>query len=115
MKPQVEISITKLTEQVNAGMRKKGIAEFYNIPEFQVGKLLKQANLKIKKIHAPAFVLISDKQVEDVTFTETPEYVDAEKVLLFNEEDEELTTHEDLIQKQAEIGKGYVQVIPGNN
>lgn len=60
MKPQIEISITKLTSQVNDGMRKKEISEYYNIPEFQVGKMLKQAGLKIRKIHEPAFVLISD-------------------------------------------------------
>lgn len=61
MKTQVKINITELTKQVNDGMRKKEIAEFYGIPEFQVGKLLKQANLKIRKIHALAFVLVDDK------------------------------------------------------
>ena len=66
MKTQVEISITKLTSQVNDGMRKKEISEYYNIPEFQVGKMLKQAGLKIRKIHAPAFVLVNDK-VSDIS------------------------------------------------
>ena len=66
MKEQVKISITELTKQVNDGMRKKGIAEFYGIPEFQVGKLLKQANLKIRKIHALGFVLVDDKAVKEV-------------------------------------------------
>jgi uncharacterized lipoprotein len=60
MKNPVQINVSTLTQQVNDGMKKPQLAEFYGIPVSQMGLALKQAGLKIRKFHAPAFALVSD-------------------------------------------------------
>lgn len=75
MKNPVEINLETLTEQVNVkGMKKKELADFYGIPVTQMTNALKQAGLKIRKFHHPAFVLTtntaSDEVVEEVATTE---------------------------------------------
>lgn len=114
MKEQVKISITELTKQVNNGMRKKEIAEFYGIPEFQVGKLLKQANLKIRKIHALGFVLVDDTKAPEVTtFTETvKETWEGLEVLreFIQNTPQKLVTVEEFIEKQNELQKEQKEI-----
>lgn len=61
----VKISLSTLKKQVENGMKKKQLAEFYGIPEIQVARLLKQAGLKIRKFHTPAFELIDDENIQD--------------------------------------------------
>ena len=56
----VSIDITVLTEQVNKGMKKAELAEFYGIPVTQMTSALKQAGLKIRKFHHPKFVLVNN-------------------------------------------------------
>lgn len=60
MKNPVQINVNTLTQQVNDGMKKPQLAEFYGIPVSQMGLALKQAGLKIRKFHAPAFTLVSE-------------------------------------------------------
>lgn len=57
----VKISLTTLKKQVEDGMKKSQLAEHYGMSELQVGKLLKQAGLKIRKFHKPAFELVNDE------------------------------------------------------
>lgn len=60
MKNPVEINLETLTEQVNVkGMKKAELAKYYGIPVTQMTAALKQAGLKIRKFHHPAFVLTS--------------------------------------------------------
>jgi hypothetical protein len=61
MKEQVQINVETLTQQVNDGMKKPELAKFYGIPVTQMGAALKQAGLKIRKFHAPAFVLVKEE------------------------------------------------------
>jgi hypothetical protein len=61
------ISLKGLTEQVEAGMKKNEIAEFYSLPISQVTALLKQAGLKIRKFHAKKFELIMDLEEDNVS------------------------------------------------
>ena len=66
----VSIDITVLTEQVNKGMKKAELAEFYGIPVTQMTSALKQAGLKIRKFHHPKFVLVNNNNtVEDTVNT----------------------------------------------
>ena len=57
----VKISVSTLKKQVEEGMKRKALAEYYGIPELQMAKVLKQAGLKIRKFHAPAFELVDDE------------------------------------------------------
>lgn len=58
----VKISLSTLRKQVEDGMKKKQLAEAYGISELQMGKVLKQAGLKIRKFHVPAFELVMDEE-----------------------------------------------------
>lgn len=82
MNAPVQINVETLTNQVNEGMKKVELAKFYNIPVSQMGNALKGAGLKIRKFHAPAFVLVSGEaeaiSSEDIEqdVTETTEVVE---------------------------------------
>lgn len=67
----VKISLTTLKKQVEDGMKKGQLAEYYGMSELQVGKLLKQAGLKIRKFHKPVFELVMDELEPVVTEVET--------------------------------------------
>lgn len=56
----VEINKTILTQQVDAGMKKKELAKHYGISELQMGKALKEAGLTIRKFHHAKFKLVED-------------------------------------------------------
>ena len=61
----VQINLKTLIQQVQDGMKKVELAEHYKLPVLQMTKVLKQAGLKIRKFHAPAFTLIIDDIVAD--------------------------------------------------
>jgi hypothetical protein len=59
-KETISINVVTLTKQVEEGMKKAALAEYYGIPVSQMTAALKQAGLKIRKFHKPAFVLVTD-------------------------------------------------------
>jgi len=87
MREPVQINVETLTKQVNDGMKKKELAEFYNIPVTQMGAALKSAGLKIRKFHAPAFVLVKDEISEEDIHQETNDAPEVASV----EESEQVT------------------------
>lgn len=79
-----EITISDVKSKVDAGWKKQALAEHYGLPMAQMTKLLQAAGLKIRKFHAPLFVL-----VDDTTPTEggiSVELTDQPFVLLNEEE-----------------------------
>lgn len=62
----VEIKKSILTEQVNSGWKRKALAEYYGLPETQMAQVLKDAELQIRKFHAPKYQLIDDSVEEQV-------------------------------------------------
>jgi len=52
------VSKAELTAMVDSGSKKEQIAEYYGLNIAQTTKLLKSANLTIRKFHAPAFNLV---------------------------------------------------------
>ena len=79
----VEISMSDLKARVEAGEKRDALAEHYGLPKQQMSNLLKQAGLKIRKFHAPKFVLVDDTVqptsevvetvVEDAQVVEAPQ------------------------------------------
>ena len=67
----VEIKLSVLTEQVNEGWKRAALAEHYGLPETQMAQVLRDAGLKIRKFHAPAFVLVKDEISEEDIHQET--------------------------------------------
>ena len=77
-KETISINVATLTKQVEEGMKKAALAEHYGIPVSQMTVALKQAGLKIRKFHAPAFVLVTDDvATEEIDNPATTEVVDA--------------------------------------
>ena len=70
-KETISINVATLTKQVEEGMKKAALAEHYGIPVSQMTAALKQAVLKIRKFHAPAFVLVKDEISEEDIHQET--------------------------------------------
>ena len=78
----VSIDITVLTEQVNKGMKKAELAEFYGIPVTQMTSALKQAGLKIRKFHHPKFVLVNNNNTTENLGDTAKEEVSKEEDLM---------------------------------
>ena len=57
---KVKISLSVLTQQVNQGMKKAELTEYYGLKAAQMTKVLQAAGLKIRKFHAPVFELLDD-------------------------------------------------------
>lgn len=78
-KETISINVATLTKQVEEGMKKAALAEHYGIPVSQMTAALKQVGLKIRKFHAPAFVLVTDdvatEEIDNPTIP--PEVADA--------------------------------------
>ena len=75
-KTPVKISLATLKKQVEEGMKRKELAEYYGIPGTQMAKALKSAGLKIRKFHNPAFELVmeaEETQVEEIEVEEEPD------------------------------------------
>jgi hypothetical protein len=56
----VKIVLSVLKEQVEQGMKRKELAKFYDLPESQMAKVLKKANLTIRKFAIDKFELVDD-------------------------------------------------------
>ena len=78
----VSIDIKVLTEQVNNGMKKAELAEFYGIPVTQMTSALKQAGLKIRKFHHPKFVLVNNNTTENLGDTAKEEVSEEEELMV---------------------------------
>jgi hypothetical protein len=62
----VQVTMSDLTEKVNAGWKRDALAEHYRLPKSQMSDLLRQAGLKIRKFHAPKFELVNDITLDEV-------------------------------------------------
>jgi len=60
MNTQVEISLKDLTEKVNEGWKKQQLVQHYGVSFASMGKILKEAGLRIRKFHKPKYVLVND-------------------------------------------------------
>lgn len=60
----VKISVALLAEQVESGMKRKELAEFYGLSEAQMAKALKQAGLRIRSFRRPVFSLLYETEIE---------------------------------------------------
>ena len=58
--PLKQVKKSELTAMVNEGKKRNEIAAHYGLKEAQVAKLLKAADLKIRKFHLPTFELVDD-------------------------------------------------------
>lgn len=56
----VQITKADLAAKVEAGWKKKALANHYGLPVMQMTKVLQQAGLTIRKFHEPKFVLIDE-------------------------------------------------------
>ena len=63
-KEPVKIILSKLKEQVEEGMKRKELAEYYGISEVQMAKALKSAGLRIRKFHLPSFEIVEEEEDE---------------------------------------------------
>ena len=63
-KEPVKIILSKLKEQVEEGMKRKELAEYYGIAEVQMAKALKSAGLRIRKFHLPSFEIVAEEEDE---------------------------------------------------
>lgn len=72
----VKINQKTLEAQVEKGMKKQELAELYNLPVAQMTKVLQSAGLKIRKFHAPKFILVDEEEVEDVEKEEVTQDVE---------------------------------------
>ena len=70
-KEPVKIILSKLKEQVEEGMKRKELAEYYGIAEVQMAKALKSAGLRIRKFHLPSFEIVAEEE-EDKRQMEIP-------------------------------------------
>ena len=72
-----EITISDLRSKVNEGWKKQALADHYGLPMAQMTKLLQTAGLKIRKFHAPLYVLVDDTVVgETEEILENPAVVE---------------------------------------
>ena len=90
-KETVQINLKTLTQQVQNGMKKVELADYYKLPMLQMTKVLQQAGLKIRKFHAPAFTLITEDVIEDVVADVNDIKVKEEEVLLTQVQQEQVT------------------------
>lgn len=56
----IQITKSDLSAKVEAGWKKAQLARHYGLPVAQMTRVLKEANLTIRKFHAPKYVLVED-------------------------------------------------------
>lgn len=56
----VEIRPSVVKQQIEDGMKKKELADYYGLPMTQMTKVLQQLGLRIKQNHLPKFVILSE-------------------------------------------------------
>jgi len=62
----VEINKTILEQQVQEGMKRDELALHYGLPKSTMSKVLKDAGLRIRKLHKPKYVLVDNSVQEEV-------------------------------------------------
>jgi hypothetical protein len=82
-----QITISDLKAKVDEGWKKQALADHYGLPMTQMTKLLQEAGLKIRKFHAPLYVLVDDTVVGEAI--ENPAIVEEEATMM-----EACVTHE---------------------
>ena len=70
--PLKQVKKSELTAMVNEGKKRNEIAAHYGLKEAQVAKLLKAADLKIRKFHLPTFELVDDTVEETAQMIDIP-------------------------------------------
>lgn len=77
MAETVKIIPSVLREQVDAGWKKKALAEHYGLPMTQMTTALRQLGLTIRKFHAPKFEFVEEtvEQTEEAVVSEILEEV----------------------------------------
>lgn len=65
----VEINVSTLRQQVEEGWKKVRLAEHYGLPVAQMTQVLKDAGLRIRKFHAPKYILVDSSVEESVEDT----------------------------------------------
>ncbi len=74
MKESVKIDPLVLASQVEQGMKKNTLAEYYGLNMAQMGNALKAQGLKIRKFHAPAFEFVTNSiAIEEISNTTSEE------------------------------------------
>ena len=94
-KEPVKIVLETLKGQVEKGMKRKELAEYYNISEAQMANALKSAGLKIRKFHAPSFVLVTEENAQEIS-NPTSEVLEQEVIA------ESVTATEEVVAEKAE-------------
>ena len=89
----IQITQSDLQSKVQEGWKKAALAEHYGLPMTQMGRVLKDAGLTIRKFHAPKYELIRD-EVEQPTINTA---VAAETQVQF-EEQPALQAYEQTVQ-----------------
>lgn len=56
----VQVTRQDLTNKVQEGWKKKALAEHYGLSVMQMTQLLKDAELTIRKFHAPKYILVDE-------------------------------------------------------
>lgn len=80
MSDKIQIKKSVLAQQVEQGMKKDELATHYGVKVSEMTRILKQANLKIRKFHLPTYQFIDDTAIEVVETQEVTEEAIAETV-----------------------------------
>lgn len=91
MAEPISITIEDLSKKVEEGWKKPALAEHYGLPVTQMTKLLKEAGLKIRKFHAPKYVLVSDSAAQEAASTAEIDISEVEGVIIAEDQVEDLT------------------------
>lgn len=72
VKEPKKIVLSVLKKQIEDGMKKDELAEFYGLPMLQMTNILKSLGLQIRKFRRPSYIIIDDTQTttEDTVQTE---------------------------------------------
>ena len=109
----IEINLSTLRQQVQEGWKKTKLAEHYELPVAQMTQVLKQAGLKIRKFHAPKFILVDDS-LEEATEALDDEFLKKGLMLVVDGTDPELVrnlleTELDFIEQRHKAGQGLFE------
>lgn len=63
MSAKPQISLAEIAKKVEEGWKKPALAEHYGLPVSQMTKILKDANIRIRKFHEPKYTIIDDREI----------------------------------------------------
>lgn len=86
----VTIVPSVIREQIEGGMKKKELAEYYGLPMAQMTKALQTMGLKIRKFHAPKFIIAEEEEVQTLEETLAVEEATSDMVV----EEQEVTVQD---------------------